>query len=191
MITRRTRRFPSIYLPFRELESRKLWDSRTDKTSDGPEVKAMDTIIARTWNLVDRSLTFAKICPFSDIVPSTVDTRLNARDEALTIRSNMSNGYAPIVASKQSCLIGLHILDQKELNMRPSRLLRLLSDFDYKIWYHPGKENIAIDALRRNERDKPENVKDENLHGMDKELRLVLIELPALGAGVGYHALET
>ncbi|GJU35766.1 hypothetical protein Tco_1184120 [Tanacetum coccineum] len=31
---------------------------------------------------------------------------------------------------------------------------------------------------------KTENVKDENLHGMDKELRLVLIELPALGAGV-------
>ncbi|GJW85799.1 hypothetical protein Tco_0158944 [Tanacetum coccineum] len=30
---------------------------------------------------------------------------------------------------------------------------------------------------------KTEYVKDENLHGMDKELRLVLIELPALGAG--------
>ncbi|GJV82858.1 hypothetical protein Tco_1522756 [Tanacetum coccineum] len=38
---------------------------------------------------------------------------------------------------------------------------------------------------------KTKNVKDENLHGMDKELRLVLIELPVLGAGVGYHALET
>ncbi|GJV40546.1 hypothetical protein Tco_1418986 [Tanacetum coccineum] len=35
---------------------------------------------------------------------------------------------------------------------------------------------------------KIEKVKDENLHGMDKELRLVLIELPALGVGVGYHA---
>ncbi|GJW28927.1 putative reverse transcriptase domain-containing protein [Tanacetum coccineum] len=31
---------------------------------------------------------------------------------------------------------------------------------------------------------KTENVKDENLHGMDKELRLVLIELPTLGAGI-------
>ncbi|GJV77905.1 hypothetical protein Tco_1509489 [Tanacetum coccineum] len=78
---------------------------------------------------------------------------------------------------------------------------------------------VAADALSRNERAKPlkvralvmtinsnlppqihkaqveslktEKVKDENLHGMDKELRLVLIELPALGAGVGYHALET
>ncbi|GJS92422.1 hypothetical protein Tco_0799390 [Tanacetum coccineum] len=38
---------------------------------------------------------------------------------------------------------------------------------------------------------KTEKVKDENLHGMDKELRLVLIELPALGAGVDYQALET
>ncbi|GKE71201.1 hypothetical protein Tco_1529273, partial [Tanacetum coccineum] len=38
---------------------------------------------------------------------------------------------------------------------------------------------------------KTENVKDENLHGIGKELRLVLIELLALGARVGYHALET
>ncbi|GKB66194.1 hypothetical protein Tco_0927606 [Tanacetum coccineum] len=36
---------------------------------------------------------------------------------------------------------------------------------------------------------KTKNVKDENLHGMDKELRLVLIELLALGAG--YLADET
>ncbi|GJZ33611.1 putative reverse transcriptase domain-containing protein [Tanacetum coccineum] len=96
--------------------------------------------------------------------------------------------------------------------MRPRRLLRLLSDFDCKIRYHPRKASIAADALSRNERAKPlkvkalvmtinsnlppqiqqarvealkkEKVKDENLHGMDKELRLVLIELPALGAGV-------
>ncbi|GJU81668.1 hypothetical protein Tco_1284033 [Tanacetum coccineum] len=76
--------------------------------------------------------------------------------------------------------------------MRPRILLRLLSDFDCKIRYHSGKASVAADALSRNERAKPlmaENVKDENLYGMDKELRLVLIELPALGAGVGYHAL--
>ncbi|GJX16226.1 hypothetical protein Tco_0217058 [Tanacetum coccineum] len=81
--------------------------------------------------------------------------------------------------------------------MRPRRLLRLLSDFDGKIRYHLGKTSVAENALSRNERAKPlrvralvmtinsnlppqiheaqvealkkENVKDENLHGMDKE----------------------
>ncbi|GJR86694.1 hypothetical protein Tco_0210705 [Tanacetum coccineum] len=81
--------------------------------------------------------------------------------------------------------------------MRPRRLLRVLSDFDCKIRYHPGKASVAADALSKNERAKPlrvralvmtinsnlppqihearvealkkENVKDENLHGMDKE----------------------
>ncbi|GKD70159.1 hypothetical protein Tco_1324249 [Tanacetum coccineum] len=81
--------------------------------------------------------------------------------------------------------------------MRPRRLLRLLSDLDCKIRYHPEEASVAADALRRNERAKPlkvralmmtinsnlppqihkaqveslktEKVKDENLHGMDKE----------------------
>ncbi|GJV91561.1 hypothetical protein Tco_1539374 [Tanacetum coccineum] len=87
------------------------------------------------------------------------------------------------------------------------------------IRYHPGKASIAADTLSINERAKPlkaralvmtinsnlpsqiyktqveslktEKVKYENLQGIDKELRLVLIELPALEAGVGYHALES
>ncbi|GJT99052.1 hypothetical protein Tco_1094570 [Tanacetum coccineum] len=95
-------------------------------------------------------------------------------DETLTLQSNMSDGYASIVASKQSCLIGL-------------------------IRYHPGKASVAADVLSRNERAEPlrvralvmtinsnlppqihearvealkkENVKDENLHGMDKEFK--------------------
>ncbi|GJW90121.1 hypothetical protein Tco_0167674 [Tanacetum coccineum] len=81
--------------------------------------------------------------------------------------------------------------------MRPRRLLRLLSDFDYKIRYHPENASVAADALRRNQRAKPlrvralvmtlnlnlllhihkarvealkkDNIKSENLHGMDKE----------------------
>ncbi|GJX50079.1 putative reverse transcriptase domain-containing protein [Tanacetum coccineum] len=53
-----------------------------------------------------------------------------------------------------------HILDQKELIMRHRRWLELLSDYDCEIRYHPGKANIAI---------KEENVKEENLCGMDKE----------------------
>ncbi|GJS67491.1 putative reverse transcriptase domain-containing protein [Tanacetum coccineum] len=90
-----------------------------------------------------------------------------------------------------------HILDQKELNMRQRRWLKLLSDYDCEIRYHPRKANMVVDALIGKERIKPlrvralvmtiglnlpvqilnaqaeamkeENVKEENLHGMNKE----------------------
>ncbi|GKD18373.1 putative reverse transcriptase domain-containing protein [Tanacetum coccineum] len=48
-----------------------------------------------------------------------------------------------------------HILDQKELNMRKRCWLKLLSDYDCEVRYHPGKVNIVADALSRKERIKP------------------------------------
>ncbi|GJS12690.1 putative reverse transcriptase domain-containing protein [Tanacetum coccineum] len=93
-----------------------------------------------------------------------------------------------------------HILDQKELNMRQRRWLELLADYDCKIRYHPGKANVVADALSRKERIKPlrvrslvmtihpnlpsqilkaqtealkkENIKAENLRGMDKAFEI-------------------
>nr|GEY98094.1 reverse transcriptase domain-containing protein [Tanacetum cinerariifolium] len=89
---------------------------------------------------------------------------------------------------------------EKELNMRQRRWLELLANYDYKIRYHPGKENVVADALSRKERIKPlrvrslvmtvhlklpsqilkaqtkaikeENIKAENLQGMDKAFEI-------------------
>nr|GEU69414.1 hypothetical protein [Tanacetum cinerariifolium] len=52
-----------------------------------------------------------------------------------------------------------HILNQKELNMRQHQWLKLLSEYDYEIRYHPGKANV-IEAR------KPENIKNEDVRGM-------------------------
>ncbi|GJZ96093.1 putative reverse transcriptase domain-containing protein [Tanacetum coccineum] len=93
-----------------------------------------------------------------------------------------------------------HILDQKELNMRQRRRLELLVDYDYEIHYHPGKANVIADALSQKEQIKPlrfrslvmtihpnlplqilkaqtealkeENIKAENLRGMDKAFEI-------------------
>nr|GEY48041.1 hypothetical protein [Tanacetum cinerariifolium] len=58
-----------------------------------------------------------------------------------------------------------HILDQKELNMRQRKWLELLSDYDCKIRYHPGKGNVAQNKAR-----KDENYETEDLGGIIKKL---------------------
>ncbi|GKF69636.1 putative reverse transcriptase domain-containing protein [Tanacetum coccineum] len=58
--------------------------------------------------------------------------------------------------------------------MRHRCWLELLADYDGEIHYHPGKANVVADALSWKERIKPlraikeENIKAENLRGMDK-----------------------
>nr|GEV86329.1 putative reverse transcriptase domain-containing protein [Tanacetum cinerariifolium] len=59
-----------------------------------------------------------------------------------------------------------HILDQKELNMRQHQWLEPLSDYDFKIHYHPRKANVVADALSNKE----ENYATEDLCGMIKKL---------------------
>nr|GEW89009.1 reverse transcriptase domain-containing protein [Tanacetum cinerariifolium] len=59
-----------------------------------------------------------------------------------------------------------HILDQKELNMRQRRWLKLLADYDCEIRYHLEKANVMADALSRKERIKPLRVRSlvMNIH---------------------------
>nr|GEU76819.1 reverse transcriptase domain-containing protein [Tanacetum cinerariifolium] len=88
----------------------------------------------------------------------------------------------------------------EELNMRQRHWLELLADYNCEIRYHPGKENVIADAFSwkkqikplrvrsliitihpklpsqilkaQNEALKEENVKAENLQGMDKSFEL-------------------
>ncbi|GKA29072.1 retrotransposon protein, putative, unclassified, partial [Tanacetum coccineum] len=64
-----------------------------------------------------------------------------------------------------------NILNQKELNMRQRRWLKLLSDYDCEIHYHPGKANVT-------EAQKPENIKNEDVGDpMEKMSRMYLKEV--------------
>jgi hypothetical protein len=42
-----------------------------------------------------------------------------------------------------------YIFTQKDLNLRQRRWLELIKDYDLEIHYHPGKANLAADALSR------------------------------------------
>nr|GEU32163.1 reverse transcriptase domain-containing protein [Tanacetum cinerariifolium] len=49
--------------------------------------------------------------------------------------------------------------EKKELNIRKRRWLEFLSDYDYEIRYHSGKENVVADALSMKELIKPLRVR--------------------------------
>nr|GEZ51483.1 putative reverse transcriptase domain-containing protein [Tanacetum cinerariifolium] len=80
---------------------------------------------------------------------TTHDLELGAAVFALKIWRHYLYGTKCTVFTDHKSL--QHILDQKELNMRQHRWLELLVDYDCKIHYHPGKENVIADALSQKE----------------------------------------
>ncbi|GJY62097.1 putative reverse transcriptase domain-containing protein [Tanacetum coccineum] len=88
---------------------------------------------------------------------TTHDLELGAVVFALKIWRHYLYGTKCVVFTDHKSL--QHILDQKDLNMRQRRWIELLSDYDCKIRYHPGKANVVADALSRKERIEPLRVR--------------------------------
>ncbi|GJS57748.1 putative reverse transcriptase domain-containing protein [Tanacetum coccineum] len=88
---------------------------------------------------------------------TTHDLELGAVVFALRLWRHYLYGTKCVVYTDHQSL--QYILDQKELNMRQRRWIKLLSDYDCEIRYHPGKANVVADALSRKVRDKPLRVR--------------------------------
>ncbi|GJY22336.1 putative reverse transcriptase domain-containing protein [Tanacetum coccineum] len=88
---------------------------------------------------------------------TTHDLELGAVVFALRLWRHYLYGTKCMVFTDQKSL--QYILNQKELNMRQRRWIKLLSDYDCEIRYHPGKVNVVADALSQKERIKPLRVR--------------------------------
>ncbi|GKC66391.1 putative reverse transcriptase domain-containing protein [Tanacetum coccineum] len=88
---------------------------------------------------------------------TTHDLELGAVVFALKIWRHYLYGTKCVVFTDHKSL--QHILDQKDLNMRQHRWIKLLSDYDCKIHYHPGKTNVVADALSQKEKIEPLRVR--------------------------------
>nr|GEZ35940.1 reverse transcriptase domain-containing protein [Tanacetum cinerariifolium] len=108
---------------------------------------------------------------------------------------------------EETMILSLNVMHhiKKYLNMRQRRWLEMLADYDCEIRYHPEKVNVIADALSQKERIKSlrvrallmtlhpkfpsqifkaqtkaikeENIKAENLHGMDKAFEVIVDRL--------------
>ncbi|GJR61171.1 putative nucleotidyltransferase, ribonuclease H [Tanacetum coccineum] len=103
---------------------------------------------------------------------TTHDLELGAVVFALKIWRHYLYGTKCVVFTDHKSL--QHILDQKDLNMRQRRWIEILSDYDCKIRYHPGKLNVVADALSRKERIEPLRVRALVMTiGMDLSSRIL------------------
>ncbi|GJS21981.1 putative reverse transcriptase domain-containing protein [Tanacetum coccineum] len=110
---------------------------------------------------------------------TTHDLELGAVVFALKIWRHYLYGTKCVVFTDHKSL--QHILDQKDLNMRERRWIKLLSDYDCKIRYRPVKANVVADALSRKERSEPLRVRALVMTiGLDLPSRILEVQKEAI-----------
>nr|GEZ14417.1 putative reverse transcriptase domain-containing protein [Tanacetum cinerariifolium] len=129
-----------IHVDLAKIKAIKSWATSTTPTEGNDEEKAFQTL--------KRKLCSAPILSLPE----------GSEDFVVYCDASL-RGFGAVLMQREKCTVYTdhkslqYILDQKELNMRHRRWVELLSDYDCKIRYHPGKANVVVDALSRKDKE--------------------------------------
>ncbi|GKF08402.1 putative reverse transcriptase domain-containing protein, partial [Tanacetum coccineum] len=142
-----------LYVKFLKCE---FWLSKSEKAEAAFQLLKQKLCSAPILALPECSKNFVVYC---DASHKGLGAVLMQREKVIAYASRQLKIHEKNYTTHDLELRAVHTLDQKELNMRQRRWLELLSDYDRKIRYHPGKANVVADALSRKERIKPLRVR--------------------------------
>ncbi|GKA45629.1 putative reverse transcriptase domain-containing protein [Tanacetum coccineum] len=141
-----------IHVDPSKIEAVKNWKSPRTPTKGEEQQLAFQTLKDKLCNapvlaLPDGPEDFVKI---HEKNYTTRDLELGAVVFALKIWRHYLYRTKSVIYTDHKSL--QHIFSQKELNMRQRHLIKLFSDYDCEIRYHPGKANVVANSLSRKER---------------------------------------
>ncbi|GJX08350.1 putative reverse transcriptase domain-containing protein [Tanacetum coccineum] len=141
-----------IHVDPAKIEAVKNWVSPTTPT----EIRQFLGLAAPILALPEGNDDFVVYC---DASHQGLGAVLMQREKVIAYASRQLKPNEENYTTHDLELGAVHILDQKELNMRQRHWLELLADYDCEIRYHPGKANVVADALSQKERIKPLRVR--------------------------------
>ncbi|GJW46856.1 putative reverse transcriptase domain-containing protein [Tanacetum coccineum] len=148
--------FSKIAKPMTKLTQKNMKFDWTEKAEAAFQLLKKKLCCAPILSLPEGSENFVVYC---DASCKGLGAVLMQKEKVIAYASRQLKIHEKNYTTHDLKLGAVHILDQKELNMRQRRWLELLSDYNCEIRYHPRKANIVADALSRKERIKPLRVR--------------------------------